>query len=339
MVKYIDPADAEGLRSRRQKIEQYIKQWCDNNKIGYFGTYERVDHTTCQKIVKTRIFELIGSLSELRKLDNVLEKNGQQLFYLTDNLIDASQSAKFKNITLVSINELFGMIDIAPIIPNTSPSRLFNCFIQRVESVRQTWFYFLHHHDLLRKGYVSFLLFQYRFYSEKTGVELYDWIHHQYQLNELPHFEQAYHDLKPLVPFCNFSETSDLRYMTSDSKYSVVLETYAVEDGHLGHCFTEKMHRALQSPTINLLFAQQNSLTNLSKLGFRIDDWMLEIDKHSWIERQQKLLNILINDSIVFDPDQLYNNALHNQAIFSRYKEQLIKGHFLDKIFSEVASA
>ena len=337
MINHITPADSV-WDVHRQHFEDKILQWCIKNNIGFFGTYQGIGESAFTKLVKLTIFELVMSSDELTQLDVKLGNSGKHLYYLTDNIIDTTQTKKLKNITFISINELFGMIDCKEISNNTqtSPSRLFNCFIQRVESVRQSWFYFLKHYDLLDKGYVSFLLFQHEFYSDKSGIELFDWIHTHHELNKLPHFEQAYHELRPHVPYQNFIETPYLHGYAADSKYSLVLETYAVNDGYIGYCYTEKLHRALQSPTINLLFSQQHSLSELAKLGFKIDDFMLQIDKLPWIERQQKLLDILVKDLVAFDTDLLYNNALHNRELIFEYKQELLKGQFLDKIFTDI---
>ena len=51
------------------------------------------------------------------------------------------------------------------------------------------------------------------------------------------------------------------------------------------------------------------------------------------------ILDLLINDTIDFDPDAVYNQAMNNKEKFKRYKEELIKGHFYDRIFAEVLEA
>lgn len=338
-VIYTNPDDSTEWQAHRRQLEDFLKKWCNQNNIEFFGTYQKVKITKFDKIVKVVFFELIDNLSSLLNLDNLLEKTGKKLYYLTDNLVDTNRLSQLKNITVVPMNELFGMISLYDIAVPDNPEKLYNCFIQRVESVRQSWFYFLKHYNLLDKGYVSFLLFQYSFYSEKTGLELFNHIHEHYELGNNAHFQQAYDELKFMVPYKNFTENNNLHSYTTKSKYSLILETYAVEDDHVGYCYTEKIHRGLQTPTINLIFSQKNSLTQLSKLGFKIDNQLLEIDQYPWIERQQKLLNILINDSIDFDPVTLYNNALHNRDLIYNYKHQFLTGEFLDKILTEIVKS
>lgn len=336
MVEYVNPTDSVEWPVHRGAFETDIKSQCLKHGFGFFGTYDQIQPTKSDKIVKMTVFELIPNLSELTALNKVMGENGTHLFYLTDNLLDHSKLCQFEYITFVSIPELLGMISLSTIQPNTSPSHLYNCFIQRVDSVRQSWFYFLHHHNLLDRGYVSFLLFQYAWYSDKTGVELYDWIHTQYALDKLPHFDAAYHALRPLVPFCNFDQNADLRTQANDCKYSLVLETYALNDHSAAFCFTEKTYRALQTPSINLIFAQQNSLAHLARVGFKIADCMLEIDCDPWIVRQQKILDILVNDNLQFDAESLYNQAMHNRDLIAIQKHKFLHGGFLEKILSDI---
>lgn len=339
MVDYDEPADGVDWKIHRTNFEQRVRSWCRDHGIDFFGTYDEIQASRSEKCVKLTVTELVIHQRDLILLDAEMQSKGQHLFYLTDNLLDAAKLCQFKNITFISINALIGMMSLALIRPNTAPSRLYNCFIQRVDSVRQSWFYFLHDHDLLTKGYVSFLLFQYGFYSDKTGRDLYDWIHHHYQLSVLPHFDRAYHELRASVPYRNFPETKDLHGCANNSKYSLVLETYAVEDGRIGFCFTEKTYRSLQTPTINLIFAQQNSLAHLSQLGFEINEAMLDIDCCLWVHRQQRILDILINDHFDFDAELLYNQAVINRDVIDGFKHEFLKGDFLEEVFSDILAA
>jgi len=337
MVSYTNPVDSVEWQTHRTDFEKTVFLWCRKNNISFFGTYQTVQLSSSDKIVKVTIFELIESFDRLQELDARLGISGAKLFYLTDNLVNPVQSKAFKNIKIISLNELIGMIQLVDISAyETTPSKLFNCFIQRVDSVRQSWFYFLAHNNLLDRGYVSFLLYQYPFYANKTGLELFDYNHYHYKLNNLEHFDRAYTQTRNCVPYQNFIDTGDLTSVVKDTKYSLVLETYAVEDDHIGYCYTEKLYRALQLPTINLFFSQKKSLAGLSKLGFKIDNWLLDIDQLDWIDRQQKLLNILINDTIDFDREILYNNSMYNRNLINDYKKQFLDGHYLDNILTEI---
>ena len=48
------------------------------------------------------------------------------------------------------------------------------------------------------------------------------------------------------------------------------------------------------------------------------------------------MLDILVKDSIPFDANLLYNNALHNRELIFEYKQEFLKGQFLDKIFTDI---
>ena len=337
MVNYQNPTDSIEWQSHRAEFEKNIQDWCTQNNIGLLGTYQPIRSMKFDKIIKLTIFELIESFDRLQQLDYTFGQEGKHLFYLTDNLIDRTQSDLLKNITIIPINELFGIVSIVDDDINTMhPTKLFNCFIQRVDSVRQSWFYFLKNYNLLDKGYISFLLFQRPSYSTKTGIELFDYIHEHYNLGDNDQFQQAYEELRSIVPYQNFIENADLYSYAKKSKYSLVLETYATDENSIGYCYTEKIHRALQTPTISLIFSQKNSLNKLSEIGFKINDQLLEIDQYPWVTRQQKILDILVNDSIDFDPQTLYNNALHNRDLISNYKRQILTSEFLDKILTEI---
>jgi hypothetical protein len=334
-IESIDSVDQYEWREHRNNFENTIKLWCLQNNVDFFGTYNTIRFSKKEKIVKLTVFELMAGSKELYELDKLCVQENKQIFYITDNLVDDS-NLHLQSIKILSVTELFGMVSQFDIQLMSNPSKLYNCFIQRVDQVRQSWFYFLQHHDLLDKGYVSFLLYQIQSYSELEGLELYDFIHKKYMMEKLPHFQQAYLDLRHNVPYRNFEENADLSVYLKDSKYCITLETYATEDLHIASCYTEKVQRALQFPSINLFFAQQNSLSKLKQIGFEIEDFMLEIDKHPWIQRQQMILDILVNDSIEFSPKELYNRAMHNKNLNKKYKDEFSKGKFYNKIFDKV---
>jgi hypothetical protein len=220
----------------------------------------------------------------------------------------------------------------------TYPTKLYNCFIQRVCPTRQSWFYFLHHYDLLDKGYVSVLMKQLSSYSNLTGQELFDFIHHKYQLNQLPHFEKSYQELRSKVPYRNFTETNNLLPLILDSKFSLVLETYALEDDTNHWCFTEKSLRSLQFPTISLLFLQKYGISKLRELGFEFDSIIDSIDALPWQQRQQQLLQFLINNSVDFDSKTLYNQSQHNRQLLKSWKTTYNNVNFFDNFFEKATS-
>jgi hypothetical protein len=280
------------------------------------------------------LFDLISDYNYWKKINQICAESGKVLFVITDNIL------KFDDLEFVnffSCPELLGVTASYDVPANNiHPTKLYNCFIQRVDSVRQSWFYFLYHHNLLDQGYVSLLLKQLTIYSSLTGKELFDYIHQQHALYQLPHFEQAYQSLKNQVPYRNFVEEYNLLPLIQDSKYSLVLETFAVDDDRNQWCFTEKLLRALQSTNFVLPFCQKGGIAVLKSLGFQFNLDLYHLDQLSWHERQQQLLNFLINDPIDYDADMLYNTSLHNQQLLKSWKVRYQQPDFFDSIFNKV---
>jgi len=322
----INSIDQYQWRNERKIIHSRIQDFCQSNNVGFISNNK-------EKNIFLQLFDLIPNYAHWQKVNQTCTKSGKTIFVITDNILN------FKNLEFVkffSYPELLGVTasyDTPTYSPH--PSKLYNCFIQRVESVRQSWFYFLHCHDLLNQGYVSLLLYQNK-YSSLTGKALFDHIHKQYALDQLPHFEQAYQDLKNLVPYRNFPEINNLLPFIQDSKYSLVLETYAVEDDKNQWCFTEKLLRALQFPNLVLPFCQKGSIAILKSLGFEFNLNLEQLDQLSWQERQQHLLKFLIDDSVELSPEVVYNTSLHNQQLLKSWKIKYQKPDFFDNLFNEI---
>jgi hypothetical protein len=339
----INSQDQYVWRTERSNI--YNRLDAQAKSLGITTCHTSVDIGTISKnasdkLLITTLFDLVPSIDQYQQIDKVCQQLGKKIWWLTDNVIVPDQHI-FKNIKVLSRTELLGMTATSGHIPsvNLHPTRLYNCFIQRCESVRQSWFYFLHLNNLLDQGYVSFLLYQLNEYSELTGVELFDFIHHQRGLAGVLKFTQAYQVLRDQVPFRNFDENYDLSRYICDSKYSLILETYAVEDHRSQWCFTEKILRSLQSPTINLAFIQQYGARELKKLGLEVDLVMEALDHLEWIPRQQALLDILIHDTIAIDSTIKYNQCKHNQNMLTQWKQAYQKSTFFDDIFEEIKHA
>jgi len=280
-------------------------------------------------------FDLLCRVKKLECMNQSLAETGREIYIITDNV---GTVPKFSNIQIFQRPEMMGVY--APVDNHPpeiiNPNKFFNCFMQRVDSVRQTWFYFLHHHKLIDQGYVSFLLKQLSDYSLLTGKELFDSIHARYDLGKLPHFESAYQHWKHHVPFTNFTEQHNLPALYCDSKYSVVLETYATDDDCEFRVFNEKAIRVLQMPTIPLLFVQQNGIALLKQLGFDVGTYNWAFDHLPWQQRQQHILNILIENSIAYDKDLLYNQVIHNRELVTKFAEKCAKLDFFDEIIDQI---
>lgn len=332
----VDSFDQNLWRQEQKKLCDIVKDFCDTNNIAFSFefTFESVVNSNYDRIVMMWIGDLIPSVNEWYRIDNVAKQLGKKCFVVTDNIGDFPS---LDQVIFFSYPEMLGSYAFYNNYEFTSkPNKLYNCFIQRVDAVRQSWFYFLHSKDLLDKGYVSLLMKQLTFYSSLTGRELFDFIHFNHQLDKLKHFDQAYYELRDKIPYRNFTETFDLLPLINDSKYSLVLETYAVDDDVNAWCFTEKTLRDLQFPTISLVFAQKQGIQKLKDLGLDLGTHLDSIDQQNWISRQTSLLEILANDSIEYNYNQLYNSCKYNQNLLLKWKNDYQCSNFFDSLYDEV---
>ena len=286
------------------------------------------------KIVQIWLCDLLPSMEYWHSKNKQLQKLGVTMFVFTDNFIDFEDLEFVKFYSDPTLHAIYGSYQSTATI-NHNPSKLYNCFIQRVDSVRQSWFYFLHLKGLLDKGYVSFLLYQLTEYSLLTGTELFDYIHENYQLGQLDHFQQAYLELQSHVPYKNFPELLDLTPYIQDSKYSLVLETYATNTATDCWLIGEKAIRAMCFPSIPLLFMQTRAVEKLQSIGFQIDHHD-SIDAAHWTQRQQQLLEILEQDSIDFDATVAYNRSMHNRDVCSKLQQRYQQATYFDEFFTQV---
>jgi len=329
----IDSYDQHCWRRYRQFLYDNIKTIATKKNFDYVH-HDQLDNIESSNdvIVTAYIFDLIPDKSWFAQLDLQCQKMGKKVYYFTDNIV--GNSYKFDTIKIFSIPKILGITanySKVDLNRNKTKTKLFNCFMQRSDSVRQSWFYFLYEKNLLDSGYVSFLLKQLTDYSSLTGKELFTWIHDNFELGELPHFQNAYINLVNQVPYQNFVEQNNLIPLVLDSKYSLNLETYANAEQDCW-CFTEKSLRSLQLPTIDLMFIQTNGYKILQNLGFQLLDHS-DFDHLSWQQRQEKILEILENDSVDCDDTLMIEQAYHNQDILSNWKEEVFAADFFERYF------
>ena len=237
---------------------------------------------------------------------------------------------------LLGINHWHVDTDCYSHLQTNTPSKLYNCFINRIEPVRQSWFYFLHIHGLLNQGHVSYLAASIP-PELRQGLEFFDHVHNSSDLPKLEKFQTAYEQLRSSIPYRNFKENSMLIDKILDSKYSLVLDTYAVSDDCNSWFISEKAARCLMLPTCHLMFLQKNTLQKLSELGIMIGQSNLTFDQESWQDRQQKSLQILISNQDEYNFIDLKKRALHNHHVFRTMFESNHSG-FYDNVI-DVAMA
>lgn len=332
----VDSYDQLIWRNEREVLRSRIATFCANNKCSFSFdiTLEAIQNSQHDVVILMWLFDLIPDFNFWQQADQKCKELGKKCFVVTDNILSFTDLDLIKFYSypeLLGVTASYSNVDSEP----TSPTRLYNCFIQRVDSVRQSWFYFLYDNKLLDRGYVSLLMKQLAD-VDLTNQELFDYIHYNYQLDRLPKFHAAYQAMRPYVPFRNFEESNNLLPLIQDSKYSLVLETYATDDDYNAWCFTEKSLRTLQFATIPLLFMQKHSIQKLKELGFLIGNYLDHIDNETWIARQSLLLDILVQDSIDFVWHDLYNNSQYNRALLADWQRQYQKSNFFDNLFDKV---
>lgn len=202
------------------------------------------------------------------------------------------------------------------------PVRLFNCFMNRACTTRQSWFYQFVRRNLLHVGWISFLL-DYR--KLPPGVvskqDLYEYNYNQgYSI-----FEAEHNLMRDRVPFCNFE--GDLDQVVVDSCISLVIETYF--DWPDTIAFSEKIFRALQLPRPIILYSMPGSVEVLRKYGFDVWD---DIIDHAYdvepdqIQRQIKILDQLcqLRDLTYTDQqlEQFELRAQHNRDLLQKFRLQ-----------------
>ena len=200
----------------------------------------------------------------------------------------------------------------------------FNCFINRNDPIRQSWFYLLYNRKYLDNGCVSFSGHS-RLHNQTKELELFDHIHH----STLSCFDSLYHNIRALVPYKNFQETGNLCDIMLSTKFSLVLETYFDRTDAL--TFSEKIFRVLQVPRPWLLFHATGTIKVLRDLGFYVYDDIIDHSydnydtTHSSVQRQESILNQMekliqleITDSMF---DHWEQKTRHNRKILQDWNQ------------------
>jgi len=184
--------------------------------------------------------------------------------------------------------------------------REFNCFINRNDPIRQSWFYLLYDRGLLDQGYVSYNAVA---RPGLTTLEQFEYFDQNHQ-DTLSSFDNIYHEIRKIVPYKSFEETGDLRDTILKTKFSIVIETYFERTDSI--TFSEKTYRALQTPRPWLLFHSTGSIQYLRELGFYVyDDFIdhsydLYDTRDNCVERQEAIFqrisdlkNLKLSDSMI----------------------------------------
>lgn len=217
-------------------------------------------------------------------------------------------------------NSFYGIFYRAYDWSDTPVIKDYNCFINRIDPIRQSWFYQLIRHNLLERGCVSFNmtlvdgtgpLMNFENTDPKEVFEiLFD--------KHLQIFEKEHNIAKNIVPYKNFADTGDLADTIMSTKLSIILETYAAEDAIT---YSEKTFRCLQLPRLWLLNGSPNSVNELRKMGFDVLDDLIDhtsYDHMLEVPRQAAMLELtkeLINIDLDKIKTRLESAAQHNQDL------------------------
>lgn len=172
------------------------------------------------------------------------------------------------------------------------PRKKFNCFINRMDPIRQSWLYQLIRRGVFDQGLVSFNM-DIRRHIQFGQCDPNDTPHMVFEnqfAQNLQIFAAEHEFIKSQVPYCNFTVPLDQAIMQSE--FSVVLETYF--DRNEVITFSEKIFRCLKLPRPWVMFAMKNAVAYLRDLGFDVLDDLVD---HSYdavefdIDRQSAVLD------------------------------------------------
>lgn len=316
--------------ARWHKIKDHIKILCQQADIAFAFKIQPNDVSSFaqHKILVFYIFDLVYSKPLLEEFNQQCIKNNKQMLIVCDSFFD--DTITMSNLTVISDPKLLSLCSSfdRALYHIDKKSKLFNCFIHRVEPVRQSWFYFLYLHNLLDNGYVSFLLYQ--IHNIESPLDLFDSNHYN-GLNGLEKFNQAYNALRDFIPYRNFNDNENLSHLVSNSKYSLILETYANIDDHYAIYISEKTIRSLEHPCLDLIFGQPGTYDCLKKYNIMFNEKLAKVDDNNWVIRQQNILNVLTQDTVDANIEHMYEQCNHNRDLFKGWYQEIASPEYYRK--------
>lgn len=227
---------------------------------------------------------------------------------------------------VIALNpEVYGEFQIELTYTNQLPTKNFCCFINRGDTMRQSWIYEFAKNNMLEHGHVSYWCTNRPTPTNNTEnsqiyfEQLYQWIS-QYNKNYL----HQHNWLKDKIPFKNFDLT--LEQAIIDSKISIILETNAPDPKKI--LFSEKTWRQIQLPRPWVMLNNPYSVRYLRSLGFDVFDDYVDhsYDYETNYEKKQQMILSQLKKIKDFDNsvlDDLEHRTEHNRNILRNYKNQL----------------
>ena len=188
----------------------------------------------------------------------------------------------------------YGMYAGSPDTIDVTPTQCFNCFINRMDPIRQSWLYQLVRRGLFDKGYISANMDISKHVSERKYMldcNILAVFDQQFE-QHLKIFQHEHDFIRPQMPYRNF-ESNNLTHTRMSSKFSIILETHFHSNEVI--TFSEKIFRSLKLPRPWILFAPQHAVQYLRDMGFDVLDDVID---HSYdsiefsIDRQIRLLDV-----------------------------------------------
>jgi hypothetical protein len=284
-----------------------------------FKTWNTVEDL-CHRKIKQAHPQLRSYLIDAMPESEILLVQQQKYIAITNSIIDNS----FGNIeSILRVSDTFYGVYYYPyLLTKSRVDKNFNCFINRMDPIRQSWLYQLVRRGLFDKGYVSFNMDITRIPNFKNLTQIQAFEQQFQEYGSI--FSQEHDQIKDLVPYKNFSDNGDITNIVLGSKFSIVLETYF----HNNHVVTysEKIFRCLQLPRPWIIFSHQHAVAHLRIMGFDLLDDIVNHDQYdqleSAIQRQIKLLD-LAEQLVTIDIDKCYNRlseaAQHNQNLMKQF--------------------
>lgn len=238
--------------------------------------------------------------------------------------------------TYISTNKTFWGVYYTPYeLVESTPTKKFCCFINRLDPIRQSWFYQLIRRGMLDQGHVSCNLDVRNPVNGVSNFASFEQNYNQY----LTIFNAEHQIAKNIVPYKNFTDSGDLTDTILDSKINLVLETFVTDSGFI--CFSEKIFRALQLPRLWLLHTHKHGVSHLRNMGFDLLDDVVDHNRYDNVDheivRQSIILDMLqeLADREI-DLHRVTKAALHNQTLLKEFSKVWI--HDLEVCCAEAAN-
>jgi len=229
---------------------------------------------------------------------------------------------------IIFLKELYGVFHDKNTIPKLNKNlNLYSCLARRTTYPRVKLFADLSRNNLISKGNVSLLGFQY--HSDNNANEV---------IEEINNNTNEFNDIvnKYKFPFKNFSEDDYNFGIEQNSKYTIANETFNDHEPNAKwFSFTEKTFRCLQIPNITLFLNRKGSIDILNSINIKVHPINYILDQMESYEAQNNfIVGLLLHD--IFDLDEMQEIATHNYNQIKKWSESLKTDTFYKDIVNKI---